>query len=53
MTKAEAAKRASLLSVVGLMYASACGGPYGMEDYVAKVGPGLFILILFATPWVW
>jgi amino acid transporter len=53
MTKTEAVKRASLLSVVGLMYASACGGPYGMEDYVAKVGPGLFILILFATPWVW
>jgi amino acid transporter len=24
-----------------------------MEDYVAKVGPGLFILMLFATPWVW
>lgn len=45
--------RASLLSVVGLMYASACGGPYGMEDYVARVGPGLFIFILVATPWVW
>jgi amino acid transporter len=45
--------RASLLSVIGLMYASACGGPYGMEDYVAKVGPGLFILLLVATPWVW
>jgi amino acid transporter len=54
MTAPESVKaRASLLSVVGLMYASACGGPYGMEDYVAKVGPGLFIFILVATPWVW
>jgi amino acid transporter len=35
------------------MYASACGGPYGMEDFVAKVGPGVFILLLFATPWFW
>lgn len=54
MTRAEGVKaRAGLLSVIGLMYASACGGPYGMEDYVAKVGPGLFLLILVATPWVW
>jgi amino acid transporter len=35
------------------MYASACGGPYGMEDFVAKVGPGVFVLLLFATPWLW
>ncbi len=53
MTPKDTVKRVSLLSVLGLMYASMCGGPYGMEDYVAKVGPGLFILILFATPWVW
>jgi amino acid transporter len=53
MTPQGVKARVSLLSVVGLMYASACGGPYGMEDYVAKVGPGLFILLLVATPWVW
>lgn len=35
------------------MYASACGGPYGMEDFVAKVGPGVFVLLLFVTPWLW
>ena len=33
-------------SLLGLMYASACGGPYGTEDFVAKVGPGLFMLLL-------
>ncbi len=53
MSAGETRKRVSLLSVVGLTYASTCGGPYGMEDFVAKVGPGLFILILFVTPWVW
>jgi amino acid transporter len=45
--------RAGLLAFVGLLYASACGGPYGMENYVAQIGPGLFILMLFVTPWLW
>jgi amino acid transporter len=45
--------RVSLLSVVGLLYASACGGPYGTEDYVVQTGPGLMILLLLAAPWLW
>ena len=51
--KPRAPGRAGLLSLLGLMYASACGGPYGTEDYVAKVGPGLFLLLLVTTPWIW
>jgi amino acid transporter len=47
------AAKASLLPLLGLMYASACGGPYGTEDFLAKVGPGLFMLLLFVTPWIW
>jgi len=35
------------------MYATACGGPYGMEDFIPKVGPGVFVLLLFVTPWFW
>lgn len=53
MSAREARARAGLLPLLGLMYASACGGPYGMEDFVAKVGPGVFILLLFVTPWFW
>jgi amino acid transporter len=45
--------RAGLLTLVGLLFASTCGGPYGMEDFVARVGPGLFITLLFVTPWLW
>jgi APA family basic amino acid/polyamine antiporter len=45
-------KRVGIVAVVGLMYATACGGPYGMEDFVAKVGPGVFILLLVAAPWM-
>jgi amino acid transporter len=45
--------RVGLLSLVGLLFASTCGGPYGMEDFVARVGPGLFLTLLFVTPWLW
>src|SRR5579862_1821644 len=46
-------RRVGLLAALGLMYASACGGPYGTEDYVARIGPGMFLLLLFVTPWLW
>jgi amino acid transporter len=45
--------RAGLLSVMGLIYASGCGGPYGTEDYVGTTGPGLLLLLLLVTPWLW
>ncbi|HKB08823.1 MAG TPA: APC family permease, partial [Candidatus Polarisedimenticolia bacterium] len=45
--------RAGLLSVMGLIYASGCGGPYGTEDFVGSTGPGLLILLLLVTPWLW
>jgi amino acid transporter len=45
--------RAGLLAIIGLLYASACGGPYGVENFVSKTGPGLFVLLLFVTPWLW
>jgi amino acid transporter len=44
--------RVGIVATVGLMYATACGGPYGIEDFVAKVGPGVFMLLLFVTPWL-
>jgi len=45
--------RAGLISVMALIYASGCGGPYGTEDYIAQTGPGLMVLLLFVTPWLW
>jgi len=39
--------------VAALLYASACGGPYGTENFVATTGPGLLILLVFVTPWLW
>ena len=45
--------RAGLLPLVGLLFASTCAGPYGIEDFVSRVGPGLFVVLLFVTPWLW
>ena len=52
MSVPNAKPRAGFLPLLGLMYATACGGPYGMEDYVPKVGPGLFLLLLLVAPWL-
>jgi len=46
-------ERVGLLAVVGLVYASACGGPFGTEEYVASTGPGLLILLLCLAPFLW
>jgi amino acid transporter len=45
--------RAGLFAVMGLIYASGCGGPYGTEDFIGQTGPGLLILLLFVLPWFW
>ena len=46
-------RRAGLLSAAGLLYASACGGPYGTEDFVARTGPGLLMLLLVLAAGLW
>lgn len=48
-----APRRAGLLAACGLLYASACGGPYGTEDYIAQVGPGLLILLIVLGAVIW
>jgi len=42
-----------LLSAAALLYASACGGPYGTEDFVARSGPGLLILLQVLAAGLW
>ena len=45
--------RAGLVATIALLYASTCGGPYGTEEYISLTGPGMFVLILFVTPWLY
>lgn len=51
-TKA-AAKKASLLYFVFVMFAYTTGGPFGMEEMVTTSGPGLTLLYLLAIPFFW
>ncbi|HYV84558.1 MAG TPA: APC family permease [Patescibacteria group bacterium] len=50
---ARAPRRAGLLSAAALLYASACGGPYGTEDFVARSGPGLLIVLQILAAGLW
>lgn len=50
---ASAPRRAGLLAACGLLYASACGGPYGTENFVAEVGPGLLTLLIVLGAVIW
>ena len=45
--------RVGIIAVVGPLYAPTSAGPYGIEDFIGGIGPGLFILLLFLTPWIW
>ncbi len=47
------ARRMTLVALVGALYFMVSGGPYGLEDLVRKVGFGVAIVILLATPVVW
>jgi amino acid transporter len=44
--------RLSLLPLLGIIFFSTSGGPFGMEDLVAS-GPGLALVTLIVTPLVW
>jgi amino acid transporter len=41
------------LPLVAILFFNVSGGPYGIEDAVGSLGPGLALLLLLATPLVW
>ena len=41
------------LPLVAILFFNVSGGPYGIEDAVGVFGPGLVLLLLVATPFVW
>jgi amino acid transporter len=41
------------LSLAAIVFFNVSGGPYGVEDAVASFGPGLALLLLAITPFVW
>ena len=42
-----------LLPLVAIVFFNVSGGPYGIEDAVGTLGPGLVLLLLLVTPIVW
>jgi len=42
-----------LLPLVAILFFNVSGGPYGLEDAVSSLGPGLALLLLLVTPLVW
>ena len=54
MTTAPGLRRElGLLSLAAIVFFNVSGGPYGVEDAVASFGPGLALLLLAITPFVW
>jgi amino acid transporter len=41
------------LPLVAILFFNVSGGPYGLEDAVGTLGPGLALLLLVLTPLVW
>ena len=41
------------LPLVAIFFFNVSGGPYGLEDAVSTLGPGLALLLLLVTPLVW
>ena len=39
--------------LVAILFFNVSGGPYGVEDAVSSLGPGLALLLLLLTPLVW
>jgi amino acid transporter len=41
------------LPLVAILFFNVSGGPYGLEDAVSTLGPGLALLLLLLTPVLW
>ena len=46
-------RRLSLLALTSLIFFTTCGGAYGIEPLVGAIGPGLAVLFIVVTPFVW
>jgi len=42
-----------LLPLAAIVFFNVSGGPYGIEDTVSSFGPGLALVLLVLTPFVW
>ena len=45
--------KAKLFSLISIIFFSVSGGPYGLEDIVASIGPLTTLLLILILPLVW
>jgi amino acid transporter len=43
-------RKLGLSAIIGIIFFSVSGGPYGLEDVVGSSGPGMAILLIIVTP---
>lgn len=46
-------RRLTLLALISLIFFTTCGGAYGIEPLVGAIGPGLAVMFIVVTPFVW
>jgi amino acid transporter len=47
------ARKLTLLPLVGVIFFTVCGGAFGIEPLLGKVGAGWAIVLILATPLLW
>jgi amino acid transporter len=46
-------RKLGLAAIVGIIFFSVSGGPYGLEDTIGESGPGMGLLLIIVTPILW
>ena len=46
-------RKLSLVSLTAVIFFTVCGGAFGIEPLIAKVGAGWAILLIVVTPLLW
>jgi amino acid transporter len=46
-------RKLGLAAIIGIIFFSVSGGPYGLEDTIGDSGPGMGLLLIIITPILW
>lgn len=46
-------KTLTLSAIVGIIFFTVSGGPFGLEDTIGGAGPGLGLMLILLTPLIW
>jgi amino acid transporter len=49
----DVARKIGLAAIIGIIFFSVSGGPYGLEDTIGDSGPGMGLILIIVTPILW